>query len=45
MKNTLKLILTSIRRWIRSNVIADGWQDERGFHYGTPDSTTEKSEK
>ena len=34
MKLTLKLLFTSIRRWIRSNVIAEGWQDSRGFHYG-----------
>jgi hypothetical protein len=41
MKNTLKLIRAAIRRWIRSNIIAEGWQDERGFHYGRPEDSLE----
>ena len=38
MKLTLKLLLTSIRRslreWFRKNIIDEGWEDSRGFHYG-----------
>jgi hypothetical protein len=48
MKNTLKLIRAAIRRWIRENIIAEGRQDSRGFHYSTSESAEmpkENSEK
>ena len=34
MKITLRIILNSIKDWFRRNIVAEGWQDERGFHYG-----------
>ena len=34
MKITLRIILNSIKGWFSRNIVAEGWQDESGFHFG-----------
>jgi hypothetical protein len=43
MKITLRIIFNTIQNWIRRNVIAEGWEDESGFHYGKKPVDSEKT--
>ena len=30
----MKFLIKLFRQYVRKNWIAEGWQDENGFHYG-----------
>ena len=35
MKFIFKLVKIRITRWVRAHIVAEGWQDSKGFHFGS----------